>query len=491
MVAQGAKERVARKAGKVFPSPSAAELRWCAVSLNEVLKRGARLEASVFGIEGRQARELVHNCKHGFTNLTGPGGIACSYYPNRFKRLYVEESEYPLILPSEMQSISPELKGCLSPFCRTDFEKLKARTGQILLSRSGTVGSCSVVSRTLSGKCLSDDIIRLTCSKPGDVGYTYAFLLTKVGNALVRSSEYGAVVSHIEPEHLDSIPIPDPPEEIKQLIHELVTRSYGLRDESNDLLKKAEALLLDELNLPPFSRLRPNCFRKRDDLRNYQVMLSSVDGRFDASYHVPIVETILALLRKQAAEVTTIGDPRVSREIILPGRFKRVYVEEGHGVVFIGGKQIHQLDPANKKYVSLKHHGERIRSQLMLEENAILVTRSGTVGKVALVPKHWEGWTASEHIIRIIASSPVTAGYLFVFLASSYGKELITRFTYGAVVDEIDDYHVSQVPVPILRDGSVQEEVGRLALKANGKRTEAYNLEQEAIRITEEEVIYA
>ena len=49
-------------------------------------------------------------------------------------------------------------------------------------------------------------------------------------------------------------------------------------------------------------------------------------------------------LKRYAEEVTTVGDPRISREVILPGRFKRVYVDEGYGRVLIGGKQLSELD---------------------------------------------------------------------------------------------------------------------------------------------------
>lgn len=73
-----------------------------------------------------------------------------------------------------------------------------------------------------------------------------------------------------------------------------------------------------------------------------------MSGRLDASYHVPIVDAIIEHLKRYAEEVTTVGDPRISREVILPGRFKRVYVDEGYGRVFIGGKQLYELDPTNK-----------------------------------------------------------------------------------------------------------------------------------------------
>lgn len=82
-------------------------------------------------------------------------------------------------------------------------------------------------------------------------------------------------------------------------------------------------------------------------------------------------------------------------------------------------------------------------------------------------------------------------GYLNIFLASDYGFPLITRHTYGSVVDEIDDHHVRAIPVPLLKNHEVQKQINDLALEANQKRYEAYLLEQEALQIMDTEVIYA
>ena len=467
------------------------ELRWCTVTLKEVLKRGSRLEASVFDVEGRHAREVLKQCKWPVARVCGENGLADAYHRPRFKRIWVEKSGLPIFQPSQITELNPKPSGYLSPLTQTDIDALRIHKGQILLTCSGTIGNCTLVSNTLNTRIFSHDVIRITCKTEADTGYLYAFLRTKTGNALIRTNEYGAVVSHIEPEHLENVPIPDPPSLLKKRIHNLVMKSYTLRDESNELLDQAERILYDTLNLPPLAKLRPRYFHKIADLRNYAVKLSQLSGRLDASHHVPIVDAILRQLKKEAAEITTIGDPRISKRIILPGRFARVYVQEGQGTVFFGGKQLYELDPANKKYLSLKHHGERIRKELTLDENMVIITRSGTIGKVALVPAHWRNWVANEHIIRVEAATADISGYLYVFLATDYGHELITHFTYGSVVDEIDDRHVSEVPVPLLKDASAQAEINRLALEANAKRTEAYRAEQEAIRITNNEVIHA
>ena len=132
-----------------------------------------------------------------------------------------------------------------------------------------------------------------------------------------------------------------------------------------------------------------------------------------------------------------------------------------------------------------------MKKELSLSENMILITRSGTIGKITLVPKHWDNWVASEHLIRIVPISKDIAGYLAAYLSTPYGKELVKRFTYGAVVDEIDASHVSNVAVPLLKNKEVQKQINDLILSANQKRYEAYVLEMRALNILQSEVFDA
>lgn len=466
-------------------------LKWCVVSLSDVVSRGKRLEARVFDVEAKQARSLISHGKYPTTMLGNPNGLTSSYVCGRFKRIWVERSDLPIYQPSTVVDIKPTPDGYISKQTKTDIEALRVHKGQVLMTCSGTIGKVSYVSKTLAEKIFSHDLLRINCNNADDAGYIYTFLKSKVGNKILLTNSYGAVITHIEPEHLATVPIPDAPVKLKQKINGLIVRSYELRDESNDLIDKATALLKAELQLPDINAFDVELYKKTVLVDTFSVKLSDMAGRLDASYHVPIVDAINEHLQKYAEEVTTVGDARISNAIILPGRFKRVYVDEGYGRVFIGGKQLYELDPTNKKYLSIVHHGDRIAKQLELHENMTLITCSGTIGKVMLVGKHWENWTANQHIIRVIPATTDIAGYLYVFLASDYGFKLITRFTYGSVVDEIDDNHVRAIPVPLLKNHDAQKQINDLALEANQKRYEAYQLEQEALKIMDNEVIYA
>ena len=465
-------------------------LKWASVNVQEVIDSGFRLKAGTYGIEARQVRKDLERCGWNIVRLET--FIRNAFYGGRSKRIYVNKNNKDAVGflgSSEMLSIQPKPVKFLLKGDRTD--KFALKKGQILLSRSGTIGNVSYVNSTLENYFVSEHAIRIICEKYS--GYVYTFLKSQSGRTLVKSNMFGAVISQLEPEHLNHIPIPNPPPILKQEIHDLIEESFKLRDESNELMDAAQILLKTTLQFPSIEVLqeRAEQFDKIASVLNYVVSSSEVIDRLDGSYYVPVVKAIEQHIAKTAREVAKVGNIRISEDVILPGRFKRVYVEEGYGAPFIGGKQIFELDPSNKKYLSLTQHGDRIKSELTLHENMILITCSGTIGKVAIVPKHWEGWTANQHIIRVVPPNDEIAGYLYAWLSSDYAYPLITRYIHGAVIDEINDVQVSEISLPLLQNEDIQRQINETVLEANRKRTEAYHLEQKALRVLDKKVIYA
>jgi len=465
------------------------KVKWCTVSLNEIKKTNMRLDASVFDIEGKHAREQIFACKWEIISLTE--FLTNAYYPGRFKRIYCNAlNGVPFFMPSQLTDIKPKPDKFISSLTKCSISELRLKKGDILLTRSGTIGSVTLVSKTLENTVFSDDVIRITTKKTEDVGYLYTFLKSKIGNTILQTNGYGSVITHIEPEHLTDIPVPNPPDTIKKKIHDLIIHSFDLRDESNELIDEATALLVSELQLPPIEQFKVRKFNKKAEVNNYGVKLSDLSGRLDASYHLPIVNAINEHIKKYSEEVAVIGENRISKEIILPGRFKRIYVKKGQGQTFFSGKNILELDPSDKKYLSFAQHKTRIKEQLTIRHNMILVTCSGTVGNVVLVPLHWDKWAMTHDIIRLVPDIKI-AGYLYIWLQSIYARILIQTMAYGSVVPHIEITHIEKTPVPLLKNKSIQTKINNLALEANKKRYEAYILEQNAMKILNDDVIYA
>ena len=168
-----------------------------------------------------------------------------------------------------------------------------------------------------------------------------------------------------------------------------------------------------------------------------------------------------------------------------------MFVDSKHGVPYLNGKQILELDPNgfDKKYLSFAQHEEQIKKQLEIKENTIIVTCSGTIGKTVLVPKHWVGWVGTHDLIRIESNNLDTIGYIYCWLNSEYGQLLLKSLTYGAVVDHIEAFHIANMEIPILKNASKQNEINNKILQANELRYQAYLKEQEAVKMMEEIIV--
>jgi len=198
--------------------------KYTTVSIREIVSNGYRMEASVFGGKGRQARKDLENCKYPVTHLCGVNGLAIAYHRPRFKRVYVEKSGYPIYQPAQINELCPKPSAFISDLTQTNIDALRVKKGQVLLTCSGTIGNCTFVRDTLDNLIFSHDLIRINAKEHN--GYIYAYLKSKTGFAIINTNNYGAVVSHIEPKHLKNIPIPNPPPILKQEIHNLIEKSF-------------------------------------------------------------------------------------------------------------------------------------------------------------------------------------------------------------------------------------------------------------------------
>lgn len=464
------------------------DISWSSVSLSEVLERDNRLEASTFNIDRAHSIQLLENSKYDLVLLgTKEIGFKDCFYGPRAKRNYltnIDSTSIGFLGSSEMLDIYPDPVKFVS-HDNSMVDSLSLTEGIILISRSGTIGNVTFVGQTLSKFLVSEHAIRLVMNE--FPGFVYTYLKTDVAQNLLHAEKFGSVILEIEPDALKNMLIPNAPALIKKKIHDLIMDSYANRDESNRLIDEAAKIMIEELELPPIDDLKKEAFSYSREINSFSTKLSDLDGRLEGSYHIPLIKVIERYISKKAI-VKNLNSEDITEKIILPGRFKRIYVEKGNGKVFLGGKEINQLDPENKKYLSLAHHSDRIKKELNIVKDMVLVTCSGTIGKVALVPEHWNNWTLNQHVMRIVSKEQYYA-LIFTWLNSEYGKELIRRQTYGSVVNEITDKQLGTVVIPVFKKDIINNSIISLINKANELRYKAYKQEQQAIEIMNREVL--
>ncbi|MDN3234327.1 hypothetical protein [Pseudomonas sp. WAC2] len=146
------------------------------------------------------------------------------------------------------------------------------------------------------------------------------------------------------------------------------------------------------------------------------------------------------------------------------GRESRNWVDdERFGVRYMGSSAINLADFANLPLISNKQVARN--PKLLIEEGWSLITRSGTIGRMAYVRPDMAGLACSEDVLRVVPDlERIPPGYLYAFLSCRYGVPLVVSGTYGAIIQHIEPVHIADLPVP--RFGPVFEQEMAQAIDA-------------------------
>lgn len=88
---------------------------------------------------------------------------------------------------------------------------LRVQPGDLLITRSGTIGRVAYGTTRVVGAVVSDDMIRVRIKNEAIRFYVYAYLQSFAGYNQMLKNEYGSVQQHLEAKHISSILIPVPP----------------------------------------------------------------------------------------------------------------------------------------------------------------------------------------------------------------------------------------------------------------------------------------
>jgi restriction endonuclease S subunit len=119
-------------------------------------------------------------------------------------------------------------------------EKIDLQTGDVLVSRSGSLAVTAVVEPEWADALISSHLIRLRIiDRRIDPYYLALFLGALPGKMQIQQRSNGGVQPEINQPALKSILVPIPPQCVQQEIRRLILSARELRDLSNNLLDVA------------------------------------------------------------------------------------------------------------------------------------------------------------------------------------------------------------------------------------------------------------
>lgn len=125
--------------------------------------------------------------------------------------------------------------------------------------------------------------------------------------------------------------------------------------------------------------------------------------------------------------------------------------------------------------------------ELKVKKNWILVTCGGTIGNTVLIDKQIEKCVISQHVMRIVPKDDTLKGYLYAVLSSDIGHQLITMFSTGSVIPQIESHHLELIPIPVF-DEKCMKIIDDLITSYVSKIEDSKLKETKAISMVEQEI---
>jgi type I restriction enzyme S subunit len=168
------------------------------------------------------------------------------------------------------------------------------------------------------------------------------------------------------------------------------------------------------------------------------------------------------------------------------GQDKIVWVEDEElGLPFVRSSDILKVDLSNQPLISRRQVAAN--SLFQCPEGTTLITRSGTIGRMAYMRSDMVNTAISQDVLKVVPDeSKIRPGYLYAFLNSNYGLPIVTGGTFGSIIVHIEAENISELPIPRL--GDVEGEAHKLVHQAAELRVQASELISEQIRDLEEEI---
>jgi hypothetical protein len=186
-------------------------------------------------------------------------------------------------------------------------------------------------------------------------------------------------------------------------------------------------------------------------------------------------------VQKAAVTLRKAGGVELGQAAVLKTlqRYVRFYVEPPNGRPVLSGRQMLQLRPVNLRRISDRSFKKP--EDFVVKAGSTIFTCDGrseeALGEPAYVMPVWDGWMASEHVMRVEPRPEAGSGYLYLALTSAWVQRQLKARATGSVIDALEPEEIEGVIIPWL------PEAERLALNQEAER--CWKLISDSISLTE------
>ncbi|HEY0924178.1 methylation-associated defense system restriction endonuclease subunit S MAD5 [Rheinheimera pacifica] len=452
-----------------------------------IQREGRRLDVGPYktgAIEAKYKLESLTVAKDSVVEVT-LNGIKGIIHAGRLKRIWVNDPNhgYPFLTTTNIHISNLEKISYIASSIVAGKRNLLVKKDWILITRSGTIGRLAFCRPDMDDFACTEDVMRVVADESKiDAGYLYAFLSSTFGVQQIIAGTYGAIIQHIEPEHIKDIPVPRFSKDLETNIGIKIKTSAQKRADANALMVSAGKQINEHFSFPNKLALTHRIFT------HSAASSSLVQKRMDATYHDQIAQMSDVLVEHAGAEKTLAELGVKTGE---SGRMKLIFTESDHGVPFTTSGEIFRARYEPKRFLAKSKLGDV--ADWGVREEDILLARSGQVGGIigtgVWADSRFENAAVSVDVIRIKAQeSEVLPGYLYAYLmCTDVGYRQLIRSAAGSSIPHLSSDDVLKLKLP--RMGALEEKaIHELVQTAGELAATAQKLEDEAVKMVEDAI---
>ena len=441
--------------------------------------QGFRLDAAPYLSGAYEAKKLLERLPgtQPLHKLTAghDGGI---FNGPKFSRLYTSDPEYgvPFLGSTDMLEADFTYMPLLHKKIANRLPYLEVRPGMTMISCSGTVGRTTYVRSDMTGFWSSQHTMKVNPDTNRILpGYLHAFLQSNYGIPVITSSAYGAIIQHIEPDHIADLPVPRFSQTVEGEIHECVQGAADLRAKFQAGVTGATRDLFESAGLPELIDFRWD-LEPRDTGFSVPKVTSTT---LRAMNMAPRMERIMVKL--SSVPHRTLGDICQGGYLGSGVRFARVDADPEYGAKLIGQRQGFWVRPEGRWINPAK-----APSDIFAEDETVMVASQGTLGenevfcRSIFVTGSWLKHVYTQHFLRVVSGVDSFPGaYLFAFIRSEAAFRILRSMSVGGKQQDIHEELRQRIPVPECTPAD-RERIAETVRQAYRWRDEADQLEDRA-----------
>lgn len=324
--------------------------------------------------------------------------------------------------------------------------------------------------------CFPDSLVAIT-PKNEQINIYYLNVYFKYLKNYLNNLAPQSAQKNLNLQQLSPTPVIVPPLEIQAKIVNIYNQAQETKHqkeaEAKALLESIDAYLLEKLGI-----ILPE---KVESKLTFFTRFKGLQGeRFDPFYHQTYFQHLINAINESKYKVYKLGDE--IKEINYGASFSNEYVE--NGVPLLRIKDLRRNEIIIDKIVYLPESARNLLGNSFVKTNDFLISRSGTIGVVSIVPKHIDGFAFGSFMIKfnLKENSLLDRNFLSYYLNCKLLIELIEREKIGAVQGNITIPIIKSILVPI-PPLPIQEEI---ADHITNIRQQAKTLQNEAKTAIEE-----